>query len=243
VALTGEVKRVRDRIQTLWLRTVDLLPKMRSVAVIRPDDLDSVFRFSATAEHGIVRVDAERFVLKVPQDADTRRRNPIFVAIDGWITFDTKESAGAEPLKTVDFGTHAAYFLHRSSSLEHVYGAHYDLSEDIGHPTFHAQFKSFHPYWQSVNERFSLQSGPGDDRVDKVLGSVRLPSAQMDIFSLVLQVCADHLISDASGAEAFATLSRTNAQCVQGAAYRIPRLSTEFARVCFRAHHWYSKPA
>jgi hypothetical protein len=74
-----------------------------------------------------------------------------------------------------------------------------------------------------------------------MLRNVRVPTAQMDVFSLFVELCADHLLYEQSGPEereAFNSLLHRSAFC-RGAALRLPQLATEEARACYRARHWY----
>jgi hypothetical protein len=79
------------------------------------------------------------------------------------------------------------------------------------------------------------------DKVQGVLQTVRVPTAQMDILSLIVQICADRLLHSGSSDEetsAFHDLLKKNKFC-QGAAFQVTRLGTEEARTCYRARHWY----
>lgn len=113
-----------------------------------------------------------------------------------------------------------------------------------GHPVFHAQFGSKQAFGGAVHDLFKRDELIVD-RLGVILGTVRTPTAQMDIFSVVAQICADHLMGpDPSDdlKKAFARL-RSNCDFLVGAGHRLPFLSAPHATECYRASHWYEAPA
>ena len=78
----------------------------------------------------------------------------------------------------------------------------------------------------------------------RILRNVRTPSAQMDIFAVITQVCADHLIGASSSPDvrsAFGIL-RNASDFFVGAAHRLAYLNTEPAIGCYRSKYWYDAP-
>ena len=100
--------------------------------------------------------------------------------------------------------------------------------------------RSFSSFSDYIAERYQVDV-PVRDPVKDLIRTVRLPVAQMDVFSLFVQLCADHLMSATSGPEerdAFNALVQNGGFC-QGAGFQIARLATDEARTCYRARHWY----
>jgi hypothetical protein len=122
-----------------------------------------------------------------------------------------------------------------------VFGAHYDFAlNEIGHPVFQGQMRSFAEFGAHIREHYGIND-PVEDVVRGVLNRVRVPTAQMDVFSLVIQICADHLLYKEAGPEetdAFKALLRKSKFC-KGAGFQVPSLTSDDARTCYRARHWY----
>lgn len=209
--------------------------------VIRPDDGFRIFNFMANdprtpADQAGYSI--EPVVFQVPERADGSPN--MFVVVRGRIYLDRAALKADKVLRTTNFGTEVGYFRLKQDQLNHVYGAHYDFSlNEIGHPIFHGQMRSFNAYGASVSEQYDGIAGDSLDHMDKVLRTVRLPTAQMDFFGVVLQIAADHLLSKGSSDDqkvAFDELCEIS-RSVQGAAFRWPEL--EQAGSCMRARHWY----
>ena len=161
--------------------------------------------------------------------------------VRGRLSFRRNELQAHSALVTHKFDSQIGYFRRTNESLKHVYGAHYDLAVgEPGHPALHAQMKSYSSFSECIREQYGIHR-PVIDPVKDLLRTVRLPVAQMDVFSLFVQICADHLVSENSGREekdAFKALVQKGSFC-QGAGFQIARLGTNDARVCYRARHWY----
>lgn len=91
----------------------------------------------------------------VPERADGSA--DMYITVKGRIYLDEAAVRTSRNLMTVSFGTEVAYFRMRQGKLNHVYGAHYDFSlNEIGHPIFHAQMKSFVDRGKLVSDTFTL---------------------------------------------------------------------------------------
>jgi hypothetical protein len=112
-----------------------------------------------------------------------------------------------------------------------------------GHPVFHVQFGSQLSFGESVKNVFRIE----DDIIDcigNILGTVRIPSAQMDVFSIITQICADHLMGENSGPEVKRAFRKIREECdfLVGAAHRMQFLNEQPAIGCYRSTHWYRSP-
>ena len=79
------------------------------------------------------------------------------------------------------------------------------------------------------------------DNMKGVLRTARVPTAQMDAFSVLTQICADHLIGykpTQEAAKAFEYISSSSYFFV-GAGSRINYLNSDPASRCHRTIHWY----
>lgn len=232
----GILKRLIDQ----WTEVRAGLSRINGVAEVRPDE-SHVFSSVTDQSPEAAFFELRPVVFNFPEDA-RHRSNDLYVVVRGLISFRRREFREASRLLTHSFATEVAYFRRRGGSLEHVFGAHYDFSPDShGHPTFHAQMKSYATFGSFVKQEYRVNDDLSADAVSGVLGRVRIPTAQMDVFSLVVQMCADHLLFAGSAPEetaAFNALLEKNAFCT-GAAFQVPRLGAPQARECYRARHWY----
>lgn len=216
------------------------LKELRYAAEIIPSDGQSVILHQNTSISEPIRFSLEPSVFKLPERGHSGVLD-IYVVIKGLMEFDRARWSNENKLQTVKFSTRAAYFRHKKGNLEHIYGAHYDFSTDqVGHPAFHAQMNSFQELHEYVNSRFGT-SAPVRDYMSNVLRTVRVPSAQMDFFSLFLQLIADHLLHEESNElelEVFNNLIKRGMN-LQGAGSLVPSLSRPGASECYRSTHWY----
>lgn len=209
-----------------------------SLPAARPDDGYAIL---SLIEHpkveGQIGFEIAPVTFNVPERANASP--DIYIVAKGRIYLDQEALKKHRVLRTVCFATEVGYFRMSSGKLNHIYGAHYDFSlNEIGHPIFHAQMRSYNDRASLVSKAFHLDCD-SHDHIKEVFRTVRLPTAQMDFFALVLQISADHLMSKDSGNEerkAFADL-RIVSQAIQGAGH----LWKELAEVppCMRAFHWY----
>lgn len=178
----------------------------------------------------------------VPERANGGESN-LYVAVLGWISFGAP--LASDPRRTtLQFGTQVGYFRVKGGQLVHIYGVHYDMDETLpGHPVFHAQMSSQVELGTDVSRLFNLQLDTGDDLPGVLLRNVRTPTAQMDVFSVITQIGADHLVSEASGPEVHAAFARLRDACdfFMGAAGRLAYLSSLPATHCYRSTHWYAR--
>ena len=221
---------VRRDLNVKWDSIRSIVERMHPSASVGPSSGNELFKVTAD-EHIRVEVSPMRFYL--PERAAHSVPN-LHVVIDGWIEFD----GTFEPLRTIEFGTRIAYVRAKRSKFQHVYGVHYDQSkDDLGHPVFHAQIKSM--------ER--LTSGiPGcdgetlEDMVGPILSNVRTPTPQMDVFSAIEQVCANHLLWEESQDDVRSAFEDLREQCAffKGSGHLMDRFTPDMANCC-RSTHWY----
>jgi len=230
---------VQRRLDKAWNDIIHEMRRMSGHIDLRPSR-QSPFRPVEAASPGSVKFDVGPIVFNVPENARARTPN-LYITIEGWLSFEGPDFTN---LRTKDFGTEIAYFRSRIGALQHVYGAHYDMDEARpGHPVFHMQVKPMVEFAGPVNDLFKLRAA-GENAMGTILANVRTPSAQMDVFSVVTQICADHLIDKESPKEvrtAFKALRR-HSTFFLGAAHRLAYLSEPQASGCYRSNHWYDAP-
>ncbi len=231
---------MRRQLVDHWTAALTVLQQLRPAASVRPANGWELFRFGTGNDASIVEFDFGPAVFNVPERAASIGVD-LFVAVDGRLAFRRDRFVAERRLVTHSFGTRAAYFRKKPSGSEHIYGAHYDFSlDELGHPVFHSQMRSFVEMWNTVEENYCAGI-VGDDRVRGILQAVRIPTAQMDVFSFFLQICADHLMCPDSGCDertAFNGLVESSS-LIQGAGNQATRLASESANSCYRACHWY----
>ncbi len=232
------------RLVTEWDHLKAELERMHPAAEVRPSDGYRIFLPVNEPTSASARFDVSRMVFNLPERAADLNTD-LFVVVEGRSSFRRSDFAERDILAIDEFKTRVAYFRRSHRSLAHVYGAHYEFSlRELGHPVFHGQIRSFPELAEGVKAWYGVEYAV-EDRVKGVLRSVRVPTANMDVFSLFVQLCADHLLYTNSGPEertAFNSLLERSAFC-QGAAFQVPRLETLQARTCYRARHWYASIA
>jgi len=233
--------KVRSRVVDAWNKALVGMQQMETASSARPDSGWQVVELDAAVANDVIGLNFGPVVFNVPARANSGRTD-LFVAMKGWIVFEG--DLNVEPLKTRTFGTDIGYFQLKGGRLQHVYGAHYDMDEiRPGHPVFHAQMGAQMDLGLAVKDHFKL-----DCEIDQVMGrvlkNVRTPSAQMDVFAVLTQISADHLIGEAPPPEvktAFSAL-RNASDFFVGAAHRLDYLNTPPATGCYRSKYWYDAP-
>ncbi|HEX4133898.1 MAG TPA: hypothetical protein VHY84_04680 [Bryobacteraceae bacterium] len=229
---------ILNRLVAQWGVVTAALRDMRPGAQMEPEDGHRVFEPSETQDANVVAFRINPTVFKLPERANDVSLS-LYVVVEGAIGLRRDSFVQTKALVTDYFKTRSAYFRYKGATPDHIYGAHYDFSLDaVGHPAFHSQMRSFPGLWAWVEKRYGVE-GTVRNRIEGVLETVRLPSAQMDIFSFVLQLYADHLLFKDSGPEvrrAFNELLTGNI-FLQGAGFQAGRLQA--AHSCYRALHWY----
>lgn len=233
----------QTQLATAWDAVLVNLRRMSSSVDIKPNSSSAVFVHNGDAPADVIRFDVNPVIIVLPVRANNLRQK-IYVAVKGFLSFETA-GVGNDPLRTNSFGTKIGYFRDKNQAAEHVYGAHYDIHENApGHPVFHAHIEQQMELLGAVDQHFRTgwTATNTNDLVRTVLNRVRTPTAQMDLFSVIVQLCADHLIHEGSGQEvldAFSNLLAASNFFV-GAAHRMAFLNANGAPGCYRSTHWYA---
>ena len=223
-----------------WNFTLSKLQGMNGSAQLLPKDEHQVFRLDPASIENITKFDFGPILLRLPERGDNMNLN-LFVACDGHLSFRQDCSKQAGNPVTDSFATRAGYFRYKNGQAHHVYGVHYDFAlDEFGHPVFHSQFRDFPGFWAPLAAEFKL-NGSVVNSVEEVLGTVRVPTAQMDMFSVLLQLFADHLLfkNSEKGVRSHFQNLLSKGPKLEGAGYQVDRLSTNEAIRCYRAPHWY----
>jgi hypothetical protein len=240
---SAETWRVQLALGEIWIKVRAAMQRMAAASDIRPADLSGVFH-AVEGAAGHPKFQVGPLVFSIPERPSNGTPN-LYIVLRGWIIF-APARGGDERSTTWEFGTEVGYFRMKDDRLVHVYGAHYDMDETLtGHPVFHAHISSQANLASAIDEEFHLPFESDNDQLVHLLRNVRTPTAQMDIFSVITQIGADHLVSDASGEEvkqAFLLL-REACDFFVGAAGRISYLNCNEAARCYRATHWYNREA
>lgn len=226
-------------IQTAWQGILGALRKFHSEVQVRPGDAGAVFHIDRSG--AFPRFEVRPVTFCVPERAGSGSPD-LYIAVEGWIAFDEPLKVDPRPT-TRGYGTRVGYFRLDGSGLSHVYGTHYDMDDSVpGHPLFHAQLGSQLELGCAVRQHYRIAGGLVDKTVD-LLRNVRTPTAQMDVFSVITQIGADHLLSERSDDERLQAFLRLRQACdfFMGAAGRVARLNQQPAPSCYRSTHWYAR--
>lgn len=229
----------RRHIGDIWTRVHASMKKLQRPVDIRPNKAVDIFKQTA-APAGRSCFDVKPVVFKLPEKPSHSDQG-LFVVVSGSLEFEPPVT-GAK-LRTKHCSTQIAYFKAKREVLDHVCGIHYDLDDQlIAHPVFHAQLTCLGAMRADVENAYHLHYEPGTDFMKGVIPNVRIPTAQMDFFSVALQLCADHLVnseSDAGSKNSFQALRTYLADSIAGACGSHAGLVAASRAECYRAPYWY----
>ena len=213
----------------------ELRPKRFADAIILKADGDRV------------RCEFKPLCMRVKEKA-AARITKLYIAIEGRVDFAT---VGGEQ-RAITFASSAAYFREspKGDELEHVYAMHYDHVPtdegrvDFGHPTYHCQTKAMDAKRSIVNDAYHTrfaQISADMNWMRGLLTNVRMPTAYMDPFCVILQVLGDHVVNDASAASHKKRFQRSKAAVrkIRSTIEAASMLEDVVAAKCFRGAHWY----
>lgn len=237
----GAKVRALELLKQAWTVKVHSMTQMNQGTSVKPFDPQDVIHVEQSASADGVDVRCGPAVFRLCERAGGIPR--MYVVVEGWITVQVDGGRNAK-LQTTNFGTTVGYFRSKKNRLEHVYGVHYDMDDQgKGHPVFHSQMRPAKDLADEIRSRYQVD-GEVVDYAKCMLRNVRVPTAQMDFFSVFTQLCADHLISNRASnthpevISAFCSL-RSACNMLQGVAHRLSYLSCEKASDCYRSSHWY----
>jgi len=232
--------RLARRLERAWTDACASARKIQQGITIRPAAFDDVFHFMAPDRADHIVLAMKPVVFQVPERGD-RPGKQIYVVVEGRLTFDRAALQAGQYLAT-HFKTHVGYFRYKDRVLTHIYGAHYDLDEsNLGHPVFHHQIQTMAELGDALVAQFALPIDKLEDPVQDLFRQARVPTAHMDVFSIIAQICADHLLHKGSGAGERGSFKKVLQSCnvYKGVGHRIGRLNSGDAPTCYRSLHWY----
>ena len=232
--------RVEKRARDAWDDAIYRLQKMSQATTVRPKSGAQLVILDQNGPPDVVNLNIGPVVFNIQERPDRHRLN-LYVVVEGWLSFEWSNFKTL-PFQTRNFGTKVAYFRSKPNQLEHIFGAHYDMDEkDFRHPVFHAQLTSQMAF-RSYIQNHSQQNCQIVDHMNGIIRTVRIPTAQMDVFSVLMQLCADHLIGRNPGQEVTKAFQEMRTACsfFVGAAHKMNFLNTAPAASCYRSTHWYN---
>lgn len=228
-------QRAQRQLGDIFERIAERITQLHTLSEIRPRTRNEAIRVVGTGDGTGVAVTFGPVVLQLPEKAEASTAD-LFVVVTGDITM----AAAGQGLQMQSFRTKAAYFRRKPTELQHVFAAHYDYDPvSPGHPLFHAQLDTM-PDLREHLGRFHI-AGEADlplrEDTARILRTVRIPSAQMDFFAVLIQIAADHLLIgkvSTTTSQAFgALLPDTHVP------HGIEVSATCTGPVCLRVQHWY----
>ncbi|MEA3052160.1 MAG: hypothetical protein QOG72_1063 [Sphingomonadales bacterium] len=207
----------------------------------RPKHPSDVFSYGVTDEGYLVTLAPITLRLKEKAAAS---ECVLFVTVEGCLLFP--RNAHRNDMRVVKYQTRAGYFrVLDGGKLKHVYGVHYDHDDDLpAHPVYHSQMSTMASFVQHVNAAWNAQYQaiePDLDLMKGLLRNVRIPTAHMDPFSVLLQIASDHLVSEVSDAQVTSAYDRLRGALSTFRSSRdgAVRLDAAIDQHCFRSGHWY----
>lgn len=205
--------------------------------IAKPQSAGDVFKYEENSNGVTVTVAPVTFWLK----EKAKGRPAIYVTVNGELRFSP--TCSKNDLRTSRFKTAVGYFREiNSTKLKHVFGVHYDHEPKLpAHPVYHSQMAPMLGFVNDINSAYATKYVEVEDSVKDLMRNVRIPTAQMDVFSVFLQLAGDHLLSEASPAanmKAFDRL-RSAVSIFRSDPDASPMLATATQESCFRSYHWY----
>lgn len=233
---------VLNEVRSKWTSVLGKLRQLDPTVQVKPKNATDIFKI----DEGIVesvRINVSPVIFQVPQKAGTSREATTYVVVRGTIDFGQESRDGR--LSTTHFATNVGYFREEEGGLKHVYGAHYDLDDSlIAHPVFHSQLSTHAHFIDLIKAEYRAKADSDltDDLMKNIPGTFRVPTAQMDFFSVVLQICSDHLVNEKSTKKDKSHYKQVVKICefFVGCGSDHLGLSTARELLCTRSPHWYT---
>lgn len=220
-----------------WSEVAATLAKISNVSAVRPEHGAQIFTYRLGDK--MVRVDVKPVTFNVTLKPNSHRPD-LYVTFSGWMEFHEKDAD--HDLRSLGFKTQVGYFTVASRNrLEHPLSLHYDYDRRlIAHPYYHGQLGSSTASVSAINNAFRTTYPPINGR-PPALSHVRIPTAHMDAFSVLIQILSDHLIDENAGPDAVQAYTRAVKACsfFECDAADVPRFGKAFQKGSLRAHHWY----
>lgn len=164
----------------------------------------------------------------------------VHVELEGDLIFDLNS-----PTHLVGYRTSVMWAYDKRSRKEAMefadaYIFDMDLRGFVGHPVFHAQRDC-----TFASVRFRQEGQLVDQKIEPAarigIKTIRIPTAQMDLFSTCVMLIADHLVdhSDRTARGHFRAFNERIADIWRHAPDRTPRFDPPREASDFRSSHWY----
>ena len=222
-------------IELAWVELQAKVKAMGASCAVRPNQAGDVFQY-ADGDPIVVTIQPVTFLLK---EKPYSVQPELYVVVEGSISFKLDNE---RKFRAVRSHTRVGYFLRSHGTLSHVYGVHYDFDDKlIAHPVFHSQMAPMMDLSENINTAWKEKFTVTSNHVQHLLANVRIPTAQMDAFSVFLQLCSDHLVNSKSVKVQTSAYQAAIKACsfYQSAYADIPRLHAAVDQKCFRPQHWY----
>lgn len=239
--------KLQKELKAALKEVIARIPVIAPGCEIRPTDPRSFYQ---------VRNDREGLTFDFPVTGLRLRRvagddkASLYVALSGTIVFDTEQKTG-KPLVHW-FSTRISYFhASKAGMVNHLLALHYDCDPARpGHPLYHAQLSSnpteVAANLQELNRLFGTNLALDKDAMcaTGAANKVRIPSAHMDMMSVIAQLVADHLIDSNSNEEQKDGFERMRDRLLFFKSHpeRDGRMKSVVTNNCFRGLRWYPLP-
>ena len=203
----------KNKFFNAWENVTTSICKINSAVVIIPRHPTEILRIKDLEDKVEFSI-KKPIVFSIPERSKTQSlkdsTKELVVAVSGRLSFEKNISIGKLKLtesgkfKTKNFGTNVEYFRvikGQKNVLKFLCSVHYDYEpKKINHPIFHTQLSNKPKLIYETNyRRYHI-----DEPEEEIFQNFRIPSTQQDIFSALVQLSSDHLLSDSE--EAFERL-------------------------------------
>jgi len=205
-----------------------------------PNDPYSIFRFDKS-DNISAHFECKPLLLIVPEKP-MALNSDLHIVVQGHLEIDKEHLSATGQFRTRSFGSKVGYFRMKADSIDHVYGAHFDIDlQNLSHPAFHGQMASFEEFKDTIQSYYESDLPKLNNPMQHILRNARIPTAQMDFFSFLMQVIADHLLAvspSQSHRSAFMDLL-TKSKALMGSGFLHPAFQAPNSALCYRSGHWY----
>ena len=185
---------VKDRLCKAWDNSFTEMRKLGHYINANPKSGREIFLNDEKCKLDAINFKTVPVILELPERLNRKSSN-ILVVLTGKLSFN--KSTTKNQLITEKYSTSTEYFRKKEGNLIFLGALHhdYDEEEQISHPRFHSQFSNRIMRFKD-SYLFKEYPKPEECKAFNFLANTRIPTLQLDFFSSLLNLCADHLIND-----------------------------------------------
>ena len=198
ISMNKNLRDVADTMITAWNNSIIEIRKLNSRVAITQLPNTNIFEEDKSCPLDAMNFKMTPVVFDLPEHA-TQSKNSLFLVLSGKLSFVT--TSNFSNLVTKSYSTQIEYFR-KGNNLKFIGTVHYDFDKRnlTNHPKFHSQFSNKISEFEKTHLK---KSYPSPCKISNFIESARIPTVQLDCYSALLQICADHLVHNTLHKEIF----------------------------------------